>query len=71
MVSRAIGRENRDSNRIGRSGEMAQQQQCRPIGPVQIVQHHQQRSRGRDLGQQAGDGLEQAIALDLRGDRLR
>ena len=62
----AIGAEHEHSALVGRSCNVAEQQQRRPVGPLQVVEHEQDRRRRGDLGQQAGHGLEQPVALGLR-----
>ena len=49
---------------------MAQQQQARLVGPVQVVQEQHQRAQMRSVAQQRGDRLEQAEAL-LLGAKAR
>ena len=50
----------------GRAHEVAQQLQGRAVGPVQVVEHEQQRRAARDLGEQRGERVEQALALHAR-----
>ena len=68
-VARAAEQEQRDALRPGR--QAAQQQQRRPIGPVQVVQDQHERPHRRELLEQLGDGVEHPGAVSLRvGGRL-
>ena len=57
--------EHHQARRVGVAQEMAQQQQRRLVGPVQVVDHEQQRRALGRAPHEAGDRLEQAIALRL------
>ena len=62
----AVGAEEHRAPRLRRPHEVAQQLQRRAVGPLQVVEHEQQRRAGGDLRQQRGEGVEQALALDAR-----
>ena len=66
VLAGPVGAEDPQPRGLGRARQMAQQQQRRAVGPVQVVEHEQQRAAGRDLAEQPGDGLEQAVAVGLR-----
>ena len=44
---------------------MAEQHQRRLVGPVHVVEHEHDRMRGRHLGEQIGDAVEQAEPLGV------
>ena len=62
----AVGAEEHRAPRLRRPDQMAQHLQRRAVGPLQVVEHEQQRRAGGDLGQQRGEGVEQPLALDAR-----
>ena len=60
----AVGAEEHRAPRLRRPHQVAHQLQRRAVGPLQVVEHEQQRGAGGDLGQQRGQGVEQPLALD-------
>ena len=65
-LGRPVGAEHEHATVAGRPRDVPEQQQGRPIGPLEVVEHEQHRSGRGDLRQQTGDGLEQPVALGLR-----
>ena len=61
--SRARGGQEQRALRRGRADEMAEQLERRQVGPVEVVEHDEQRRVAGDLGQQRGDRVEQAQPL--------
>ena len=59
----AVGAEEHRAPRLRRADQVAHELQRRAVGPVQVVEHEQQRRAGRDLRQQRGERVEQAMAL--------
>ena len=59
----AVGGHEQRALRRGRAHEVAEQLERRPVGPVQVVEHDEQRRVAGDLGQQRGDRVEQAQPL--------
>ena len=64
-VGVAVGGQDEHPHRRDRAQEVAQQEQRRLVGPVQVVEHEDDRGVVRAGGQQVGDGLEQAVALGV------
>ena len=62
----AVGAEEHRAPRLRRPDQVAQQLQRRAVGPLQVVEHEQQRRAGGDLRQQRGERVEQPLALDAR-----
>ena len=62
----AVGAEEHRAPRLRRPDQVAQHLQRRAVGPLQVVEHEQQRRAGGDLRQQRGQGVEQPLALDAR-----
>ena len=62
----AVRREEEDPPEIRVAGQVANQQQRRLVGPVQIVEHEQDRRRGTQLGQEQRDRFEHAEPHRLR-----
>ena len=65
-LGRAVCGEDQQPSRVRRPRQVAQQQQRRPVGPLDVVEHEQHRRRAGQLGQEPDDRLEQAVALGLR-----
>ena len=59
----AVGAEEHRAPRLRRADQVADELQRRAVGPLQVVEHEQQRGAGRDLRQQRGERVEQAMAL--------
>ena len=74
-IGLAVGAEQEQRRRPRRAREMAQQDQRRLVGPVQIVEQDQHEGAARGVREQRIDGLEEAPALRLgvegRGRRGR
>ena len=51
--------------------DVAQKGKGRAIGPVQVIEHEQHRTRARHLEEESGDRLEQAVPLEVRVDAAR
>ena len=65
LVDVAVGAHDRHARVVGGARQVAQEQQRRAVGPLQVVEHDQHRHRRRDLGQQPGHRLEQPVAVGL------
>ena len=65
-VGGTVGAEDQKPRRARGPGQVAKQQERRPVGPLEVVEHEQHRRRPRQLGQQPDDRLEQPVALGLR-----
>ena len=61
----AEGRDQQQPRLGGRARQVAQQQQRRGVGPVDILEQQQQRPLPAGLGQQRGDRRVQAVALGV------
>ncbi len=71
-LARAIRAEHAERRRIDLAGEVAEQCQRGAIGPVEVVQHEEQRCALGDAAEQGVDRLEHEVALGvgLGPDRL-
>ena len=69
----AVGPEEHRAPRLRRAQQVAQELEGRAVGPLQVVEHEQQRRAARDLGEQGGERVEQALPLHARvaAERLR
>ncbi len=64
-LGRAVRAQDQQTRGVRRPRQVPQQQQRRPVGPLQVVEHEQHRGRTRQVRQQPDDGLEQPVALGL------
>jgi hypothetical protein len=61
-----VGGDDQQLPRPGRPGDVAEQLEGGGGGPLEVVEHEQQRALGRRGDEPLGDGVEQAVALGLR-----
>ena len=64
-VGVAVRAEEEHAHRRRRPEQVTEQDERRLVGPVQVVEHEHHGRRGRDLGEQVGDRVEQPEALGL------
>ena len=64
-LGRPVRADDQQARRVRGASEMAQQQQRRPVGPLEVVEHEQHRRRPRELDEQPHHRLEQPVALGL------
>ena len=64
----AVGADDQHALRLDRAHHVREQQGCRLVRPVQVLQHQHDRPRSRRIREQRAGGLEQPEALALRVD---
>ena len=65
QIAFPVGRDNAEGRLMRRTEQVPQQQQRRPIRPMQILEHEQQRPGVGDSRDQRRHGLEQPVASSL------